>query len=188
LADHFHYWVASGWLEAGSPADALEVLGCVPDDTAKVSERIRTLRQQVLDAIEADAIGDSVYPPWVPVEERWTAPRCLPPRKNDAGLQHWFPGRIVNADQHNVRLVYAHRIDDREYETHVIDVPGDKWEGEWKLGSSSEAAGYVELGVYADGSQLVVEVQAEDRRRTADLPADLPLSYFDRWHFPTVST
>jgi tetratricopeptide (TPR) repeat protein len=184
LADHLHYWVARGWLEAGSPADALEVLAGVPEDVARQSVRVQALRQRVIDAVEADAIGASVYPSAVPAESRWVRPRVLPAVHNRSRLERWYPGRVVSADERAVRIVYAHRAHSGEYETSVVDVTREDWEIEWELGPTSEAQGYVELGYYADGSRRVVRVEDEDEKRTTDLP----LSYFDRWHSPALSS
>ncbi|MBI4700699.1 MAG: hypothetical protein HY744_05970 [Deltaproteobacteria bacterium] len=191
LADHFHYWVARGFLEAGSAADALGVLRAVPEDVVAASQRLRGLRQQILDAVEADAIGEAVYPPHAPTDRRWREPVALPREHDGAPRERWFPGKIVALGDDGVRLVYAARLDDGTYETSATLVDMESWQ---KMDFPDPAVGtFVELGIYRGGSRRVCRTDDEWAawRKTAEgeaerLPsADLPLAYFDRWRSPT---
>ncbi len=177
LAQHLHHWVARGWLDAGRVADAFEVLEAIPERHFEDNTRLQKLRERVLDAVEADAIGGAVYPATVPMKERWTEkPRELPEEYQNSPLDQWFPGRIVHADTTGVDILYASRLSTTDYESHTTHIAPADWQRHG-LGPSEEARGFVALGVYQNGQRLIRTVEEKRPERVAELP----LAYFDRW-------
>lgn len=183
LAEECHYWVADAWLEVGNVEGAFAVLEAIPERVVQDSLRLSRLRQRVLDAVEADAIGESVYPETYPVERRWSAPRVLPSKLDGEPLSRWFPGRVLDANAGRVRVVYAERSSDGAYRSFVAELGSQDWQA-YGLGPPELASGYVELGVYGEGERrLVVHAGAEVAPAQPE-PRSLPLAYFDRWRSP----
>ncbi|MEZ4444914.1 MAG: tetratricopeptide repeat protein [Polyangiaceae bacterium] len=180
LGEHFYRWVSRAWLEAGSAADAFEVLQGLDEDLRR-TPILRALEERVLDAVESEALGGSVYPARVPMAERWRAPRELPATHGEGQLRQWFPGRVVEATARGVTIVYGAR-DDGEYLAKMTFIDAADW-GEVGRGRPEEAAGFVYLGVYQPGgAQRVVARAWDEQRFTSEPPTrDLPLAYFDRW-------
>ncbi len=174
LGEQLHAWVARAWLEVGNVAESVKVLRLIPEAIVDQSERLRNVRQLVYDAVEADAIGESVYPRSVPIEQRWQAPRYLPA----LGIVDWFPGRIVDASKDHVDVVYASKSEN-QYQAHVVRFTPKEWKKVTKT-PFHDARGYVELGKYENGKQQLVDANAAE----PPFPAELPLAYFDRWHSP----
>ncbi len=177
LPEHLHNWVARGWLSAGYAAEAFDVVRAIPKAAFAASPRLERLRQSVLDAVEADALGESVYPAGYPVDQRWKEPSTALGGWGDRTLVRWFPGRVARADAHTVRVVYASRLEGGSYETNVTEIDAATW-SQVGFGRPDQARGFVQLGVYDDGSRRVVPV---DDRPTPPNVGLLPLAYFDRW-------
>jgi len=177
LAEHMHHWVARAWLEVGEVSQALSVLRGIPDAMFSRSTRLAALRQAVLDAVEADALGDSVYPRSFDVDERWRRAYFLERDLQGDDPLTWFPGRVTHADSTHVLVLYGARLEDGRYESKVADIDASSWK-EIGFGSAAAATGFVELGVYADGSKRIVPF--EDSAEPP-LTNELPLAYFDRW-------
>jgi hypothetical protein len=129
------------------------------------SPRLRDLYHHVLDAAEADAIGESVYPRSVPFSRRWRSPLRLPSSADGASLNNWFPGRVTDFDAERVRVIYAQRLDAGTYQAQVSDISADDWKNVYKLGEPEKANGYVELGIYANGQRRVVRSLEDDDSR-----------------------
>jgi hypothetical protein len=181
LAEHLHSWVARAWLELGDAAQALAVIRSIPDAMFAKSERLSMVRQEVLDAVEADALGDSVYPRSFDVAKRWQPrPRHLPAERNGHSLLRFFPGRVIEANDTRVRILYGERRNDGSYRAHVTELDSRTWK-KIGFGSSSTANGYVELGVYADESQQIVAFEEGSDGSAPARSSGLPLAYFDRW-------
>lgn len=184
LAEHFHRNVIKAWLSAGDVARAFRTMRLIPEAVLAESAELLELQEEVLDAVEADAIGESVYARAVPVAKRWgTKPRYLTETLDGAVLVRWYPGRVVDASPRCVRLVYAERDSATHgYRALVAELDSESWNA-FRLGAPERASGFVELGVYASGAETkrhVVYAEQDD----APAPPPPSLSYFDRWRSP----
>jgi len=183
LAEHLHGNVVQAWLSAGDAARAFRVLKLLPDVVIDSSRELSELRERVLDAVEADAIGESVYASTVATAKRWTSePRYLPSVLDEGKLERWYPGRIVEASREGVRIVYACREVDSSYTSFVSDFDSAAWNA-LRLGPPERASGFVEVGLYCKGSQTHHRVAFAEQDDSIS-PAPL-LAYFDRWRSPT---
>lgn len=180
LAEQVHGLVVRAWLDAGSARHAFDALKLIPDDVIEASVELQNLREEVLDAVEADALGESVYPKSVPVALRWRDPRHLPTELGGGKRVRWYPGRVVTATKESVRILYAERDEATgTYRSMVTEFGGAEWQG-FLLGPPERASSFVELGVYERGGELIRHVvnAEDDAPQSRRLP---PLAYFDRW-------
>ncbi len=168
LAMGLHRWVASEWLEYGELAKARAVIALIPPTILQSRQRLRRLATQIEDAEEALALGDSVYPDDVPMEERWK-PRLLPSRKkNGMRLHAWFPGRVIAGSHEGVRLVIATPDKSRVI---VAPIAAAQWEAatrNWDISPEDALEYFVEVGVYdrADGPMTILPVSPPRNRRS----------------------
>jgi tetratricopeptide (TPR) repeat protein len=180
LARHFYFVVASAWLDTGHPEDARVVLEAVPDHIMKGSLRLVRLGHDILDALEAERLGESVYSSNVPIEQRWHAPRYLKEKLGSADLCQWFPGRIASTNEDDVRVVYA-VPQDPENERRVVEatISREDW-ASWDGWDDVAPDQFVELGVYEGGQKRIVPVLNEVRM---DVPSDpeTVFSYLRKW-------
>lgn len=163
LALHMHRWVARRWLTLGYVAEARAVLDEIPPRFVAAEAQLAALAREIEDAEEARRLGDSVYPPEVPLAQRWNEPRVLVARAGSgANLEEWWAGRVVAADPTHVEVVLAQR-----HEAQRATFEADAWKlvaGE----PAEDAEGYVELGRYADGSRVVRRVPSNGPPPEAD--------------------
>lgn len=175
LALNMHRWVARRWLTLGYISEAREVLDEIPPRFVEQESALALLSQEIEDAEEARRLGDSVYPPEVPMAQRWQAPRVLAERTaSGAQLEAWWAGRVVEADAGGVVVVLAQRE-----EAQQITFTSDEWRA-FAGEAAQDARGYLELGRYSDGSRIV--------RRVPSVPApddtdelDYVMGRISRW-------
>ncbi len=153
LAEHFQHRVCQAWLEAGSPSDAYEVLASVADKVIEDWPPLISIRQQVLDAVEAEALAGSVYPTSYPVEERWNPPDVLACALEGMPLKEWFPGRILEAERY-VEVFYGMKTRDG-YRSMLCRMESAAWASICKM-ESLQAGDFVYLGVYEGGVRVIV--------------------------------
>jgi hypothetical protein len=168
----------------------MAIFRSLPDEIINGSSRLRLLQNRILDAAEADAIGETVYPSDVPMARRWVAPRFLPQMIASATLKQWYPGRIAAVSDDKVRVVYAQRLPDAVYQVQVCDLSMQEWREELGLGDIDRAEGYLELGLYSDGQKRIALVPTadfavSDGHSQQQVGSDLTLAYLDRWNSPT---
>lgn len=181
LAEHFFYWVAAAWLEAGYPERARNVLELVSDRITNESESLSVLAHLVADAIEGAELRESVYDTSVEFSERWEKPRGLPDEHDGSRLCAWFPGRVLEVQGDDVQLVYA-SPEDRRARTRVFE--REQWNA-IAAKKDVEPDQFVELGRYEGGKELAVlappghgPTQLPGQRRISQA---LVLAYLKRW-------
>lgn len=187
LVEHFHYWVAAAWFEAGETARARDVLALVSDELIRASDSLSALRHLVLDALEAEELGDAVYPTSVAFEERWTPePRALPrTTEHGSDLERWYPGRIRRVDGGNVEIVYGLRpVVESEPRLALRALPREQWAA-IAPDLSPTVDCFIEIGVYGGKKERVVVAPEGDRptqlpRRGKEI-VDPVLAYLKRW-------
>ncbi|HYU16587.1 MAG TPA: tetratricopeptide repeat protein [Candidatus Acidoferrum sp.] len=178
MATQFHRWVVVGWLEAGEVERAREAFDEIPRAIVQSEDSLLDLENRLLDAEEARALGESVYPADTPFDQRWTGPRVVPARRNQSALASWYPGRVALADDKRVDLVVATPATSPE-ERRVIyrSMPRKEWEQSGWC-PAAEARGFVEVGVYEGGSIVVLPVVGPSPIRGSSRDH---LRYLRRW-------
>lgn len=184
LALNFHRWIVEAWLDAGEVELAREVFDAVHPATIAREDGLRALEATLLDAEEAQALGESVYPASTPLDKRWLARRVVPDVcASGAERIAWYPGRVVDRTAEGVLLVFAipdPRRDARRARSRELSAD------EWQRAAGrpiGEAHGFIEIGSYADGSLVIepIDEPAPERRRD---PLD-ELRYLQRWRAAT---
>lgn len=184
LADHVHRWVAQAWHDAGESERASAVLAQLPADIIAASSRLRRLQHDIADALEAEQLGESVYPWDVPMDQRWKAPRTI--TEDDAShVVQWAPGRVVDVDE-AVRVVYALASEPAEPKRIALrELSQQEWR-ELSGGQPPKANTYFELLRFSDGSVRIAIVPSTphdlDPRASA-----IARAYLQRWHSPQPS-
>ncbi len=180
LGEHFHRWACRAWLEVGSVSDAFEILQGIPDEVVQASEKLRELEQDVVDAVEAEALGGSVYPESYPIADRWNVSDPLPAERDGRTLEKWFPGRISSVTDAHVEVFYGTRrngADDAEreaeYEARLSRIPRGEWSRIASLGPQRDA--FVVLGIYGRGTQWIVQQRSERAPEKHERPSSSPL-------------
>ena len=153
LALNMHRWVARRWLTLGYISEARDVLDEIPPRYVQQESVLAALSQEIDDADESRRLGDSVYPPDVPMDQRWKTPRVLVERTaSGADLEIWWAGRVMEVDAGGVLAVLA-QADEAQQITFTYD--------EWQMltgEAARDARGYIELGRYSDGSRIIRRV------------------------------
>lgn len=176
LLRHIFSWVASAWLNRGFPLDAFSVLQAsvvgrhaegdrysAPRIAIEMLEkgihlglhrRILTLLHSLADALEVQALGESVYPCDYPVSLRWKRPEWLAQQVEPGRpLISWHPGRVVESRRNSTRIVFATTdVADPYRDARVLrkDLPAADWELATQV-PHTEAAGYFIFAVYEGG-------------------------------------
>lgn len=148
LALNLHLPVARRWIATGHLEDARVVLDEVPEQWLDQAEELRELLQILASHEEALALGASVYPTRTPISDRWQRPRGLRPTRAGHELVEWAPGRVLAASPTVVTVVVAPTSE----EAQQIELDAATW-AQLAGGPAEDAAGYFELGRYADGSR-----------------------------------
>jgi tetratricopeptide (TPR) repeat protein len=175
LALNMHRWVARRWLTLGYLSEARDVLDEIPPRFVEQESVIALLSQEIEDAEEAHRLGDSVYPPDVPMEQRWKTPRVLVDRTaSGAHLEAWWAGRVMEVDASRVLAVLA-----QPEEAQQLAFTLDEWQtltGE----AAQDARGYIELGRYSDGSRIIRRVPSVPPAADSD-ELDYVMGRISRW-------
>jgi tetratricopeptide (TPR) repeat protein len=178
LANNLHAWVAHAWMEAGQPEDARDALAAVPRHILESDPRLAVLDERVCDALEAQQLGESVYPPGFPIGERWKQPRELAQQNHGSPLSSWYPGRVVEdtGDDEDVTLVFAVPSGDPAERRLLRNTMS---RAEWSVAAGPAVAprGFVAIGVYTDGSMLILPVRAPVRPGLAQKQPEDRLRY-----------
>jgi tetratricopeptide (TPR) repeat protein len=181
MARHMHRWVVTDWLDHGEVELAREAFDSIPRHIVQADPYLSRLGNRLVDAEEAHALGNTVYPPFIPPEERWQGPRLVPDTSTSGSPRRaWYPGRVVQATDDAVVIVFAIPNGDpqgRRVMTRELDA------ATWKRAANrppASATGFIEIGSYENG-ELVVEV-FDDRLPAWDRPLQRdPLRYMGRW-------
>jgi len=100
--EELHCDVAMTLLYFAQPALARLVLDDVPEGARSMLRRYRLLAQLALS--QEEALRDElVFPPSVPVGDRWNGPHLLPNDQRPK-VKRWWPGRVAFAGAEGVRL------------------------------------------------------------------------------------
>jgi tetratricopeptide (TPR) repeat protein len=161
LARSFHRWVVRAWLENGEVARARAAFDEIPAEVAANDVELRNLAWRLEDAEEAVALGESVYPAGVPVSERWRRPSAVAERAPDgSGLQSWFPGRILEAEEDQLTVVLA--VPEPEpMKRRVIRtvMTAEEWQRFGGWGQLPEVSGFFIFARYESGVARLIHQQ-----------------------------
>ncbi|MCE7872978.1 tetratricopeptide repeat protein, partial [bacterium CPR1] len=150
---HFLRWVAHQWLESGQPLEAERVFSQIDQLHVEEDRPLRVLRQQILDAVEALHLGDSVYAPNYPIERRWKIPAEIPAQSPDGHpLTSWYPFRVQELSREGPVIVLATTDPARRVLRKTLTP--EQWE-DWLGEPWTEAAGFYFAGVYADQTAVI---------------------------------
>jgi hypothetical protein len=156
LAINLHRMVARRWLALGRIDDARDVLAEIPKHWLEQEAELRDLVRVLAGHEQARTHGESVYPVSTPLEDRWTRPRSLRPRRGGKRLSWWGPGRVVEATADEVTVVIA----PTPTEAQQVTYDAATWR-RMASESASDAVGYFELGRYEGGDE-VIRTSVED--------------------------
>lgn len=161
LACNFHRWIVEEWLEAAEVARARKVFDQIPREFVERTSDLADLEWRLRDAEEAVALGESVYPAGMPMEERWRKPACVPDESPDgAPLTGWYPGAVVSSNHEGVALVFATTEEDiSERRVIRVELSADGWRERADFCTPEEAQGFVVLATYGsdDSDEKVKE-------------------------------
>ena len=181
LARHMHRWVVSEWLDHAEVEFAREVFEGIPRQIVEQDLVLSRLAQRLADAEEAQALGETIYPPYVPSEERWKGPRVVPQTSADgSALRAWYPGRIAEANDNTVAVVFATAdLDPEKRRVMIRELSADDWKRAARRPPAS-AKGFVEIGSYEDGTVIIETLDPRppdwDRAGRRDI-----IRYLSRW-------
>lgn len=105
--EHLHKQVARLLLERGRLDFAAEVLDDVPEDV-RGAPWWRAL-DQLRVCLEEDRDERLVFPPTLPIEERWDGPHLIEEGGESREVKRWRPGRVLGRDEDVVDIVVAER-------------------------------------------------------------------------------
>jgi tetratricopeptide (TPR) repeat protein len=189
LAEEVHRWVARAWLDAGDPERAASVLDELPEELFADSEKLYAMRHEVADAAEADQLGTSVYPSYVPMAERWCAPRLVAGAMEDQKIESWFPGRVVASGAEGMQVVLADpRSSEDEREVIHAHFTAEEWRTLTRDSAVPAAGMFIELHRYQDGNMRVVMDPRPPRPAPAEPTFDVAGSYLRRWSCPKLAS
>lgn len=187
LFDEFYRWIVKAWLRMGEVRRARAAFDTIPWHMLDQSPKLEDLREELEDAEEAVALGESVYPSSTPMSDRWVQPADVVPNQSQDGLslKAWFPGRVSSVDEEGVHLALAVPDPEPEKRRLIVRTLSPK---EWtQLGfcSMAEAAErFVLVAIYeGERGEEVVRIHpvSDSARRRAPDEAD-PLRYFRKSH------
>ncbi|MHB8872434.1 MAG: tetratricopeptide repeat protein [Myxococcaceae bacterium] len=160
LGRHMHRWVVEAWLDHGQVELAREAFDAIPPELVTAAPELALLEQRLLDAEEARALGESVYPASTPVSTRWSEPRLVPERsKSGAKRRAWYPGRVLDSRPDGVMLVFAIPAkSSTERRVKVRELSPEEWATASGLPIES-AKGFLEIGSYEDETQVILRVE-----------------------------
>lgn len=182
LFDEFYRWIVKAWLRMGEVRRARAAFDTIPWHMLDQRTKLEDLREELEDAEEAVALGESVYPSSTPMSDRWVQPADVVPNQSQDGLslKAWFPGRVSSVDEEGVHLALAVPDPEPEKRRLIVRTLSPK---EWtQLGfcSMAEAAErFVFVAIYQDDRGEVARIHPvpDSARRRAPDEAD-PLRYF----------
>ncbi|MCW5809778.1 MAG: hypothetical protein KIT84_02085 [Labilithrix sp.] len=151
LARHFHCWVVNEWLDAGEVERAARAYRMIPRQWLGEHVVLERLRQRFEDALEAVALGESVYPADFPIAKRWLRPVLLERTWGGQELADWMPGRVLSVDAEGVTFVGA--LVQSERRVFKRTVAATEWT-EWS-GSAAEPDQFFEMGFYGEERAMV---------------------------------
>ena len=144
---HVGLHVVRAWLEAGDVVRARHVFDSLPYEFEQ-DPRVKEAEQRLLDAEEAQLLGVAVYPPDVPVAERWQRPRVAPQRHHGAALQRWYPACIVSTGEEVVLALVTPHAEARQRRSFTRRLTMQEWRrmADWE----PEDRSYLEIAEYGD--------------------------------------
>jgi tetratricopeptide (TPR) repeat protein len=153
LSCNVHRWIVEEWLEAAEVARARRVFDQIPRELVERIPELAVLEWRLLDAEEAVALGESVYPAGMPMEDRWRKPARVPEEgPGGARLTGWYPGAVVSASEEGVALVFATTEEDiSERRVIRVELSADGWRERADFCAPEEAQGFVVLATYSEG-------------------------------------
>ena len=172
-----HAQVARHLLSRAHLDFAAEVLEDVPQE-ARVESWWPALRQ-LLVTTEEDRDERLVFPPTLPLDQRWGGPHLAGPE--DPEVVDWHPARVLGRGTRSVVLLVGERLEDKET-ARSRRLAVDSIEAEWKVPPHQLSPGtFLELLTYEDDTK---EMKLWDRARASftnipDLPRLFP--YPDRY-------
>lgn len=151
LALHLHRWVIRRWLALGYVGEARDVLDAIPRRWIDEEAELVDVERLVVDAEESVELGEAVYPPGTPIDDRWV-PRLTPEHNGDKSpRKRWWPGRVVSASAEAVVVVQADPESRTAYRTTYRA-------SEWASAAgqpAEQARDYVEIAEYQDASRRI---------------------------------
>jgi tetratricopeptide (TPR) repeat protein len=108
IYDELHRQVAWLLLHRGQLEFAERVLADVPSSVQETAPWYRSFTRfmRVLQEAEENKL---VFPPSIPVEQRWNGPHLILDPADAARVEDWYPGRIVSVDARGVHIRIAKR-------------------------------------------------------------------------------
>ncbi|WP_143177428.1 hypothetical protein [Cystobacter ferrugineus] len=108
IYDELHRQVAWLLLHRGQLEFAERVLADVPSSVQETAPWYRNFIRfmRVLQEAEENKL---VFPPFIPVEQRWHGPHLILDPADAARIEDWYPGRIASVDARGVHIRIAKR-------------------------------------------------------------------------------
>ena len=178
-ADYYnglHKWITRLLIELGQLDFAEDILNGVQEPHLKQAP-FRALRDYLVSARQAQR-RRAVYPLGISHEEWWIRPH-LHNAVNDVGqhLVRWYPGRVDECDNDNVRITIATppAVTDAEPVYSLLFMKREVFENAWKKeeGDSLAAGRYVELAYFqekSDKENLIIRAHPDEEWDEKDLP------------------
>ena len=188
MTENLHMPIIHAWLRRGFMPEAKAVLGDIPEGTRKASPALVVLHQQVEDADESERLGESVYPPELPMEFRWkNPPDDLVDAKEASRIDTWHPTRVVRVEEKGVRVVFATTSDagEDEDERRILSalIPFDQWElATGKALDESLENPFAVIAVFKDGSMRIRPMRRGFVSKELSFEPNPDANYNEVWH------
>lgn len=171
LQEHLHSGVCQGFLERGQNERAAAVVEAVPKNN-RIPE-LEDLWSRIRHRLEAEQLDAAVFPESVEFEGRWRGPRLGAYSEPES----WYPGRIIALDLDEVELELAEPPQGESTpQIFGLSMSRADFFAQAELPSHARLVLdlFVELHVYADGSQRIfLDREGSFTRRTARVAFDL---------------
>ncbi|TVQ97837.1 MAG: hypothetical protein EA398_14130 [Deltaproteobacteria bacterium] len=165
------------WTATGDPLGALFILKDMPEDglAGTVAKPFTALAQEVADEMEREQLWERVYPPELPITERW---------KEMAGTHaqgRVLPAMLVDADEERCLLRVGEWLEDAGPASFEVVVQGDERN---RLRHFPAGAFIV---VTFDENDVLVSARAQECPPSSPSPVDLLKELVRRWNCLTQS-
>lgn len=149
-ASELAFHAASAWLRRGEVSRArLAFDDLSPDDRPRAN--VRELEARLVDAEDVVRLGDSVRPPTLASDRRWSGPAQLPPTLAGVPLTRWYAGRVAEIVDDEIRLVVAAPPGDRIL---LKRLARSSWAQLSRFAAEDVLGRFVEIGEYGDRTVL----------------------------------
>lgn len=145
--------IADIWLKAGEVCEARRVFNLITEEI-----RLSTyynFNWELSDFEEADYFSFSVYPPGVPIENRWKIPDFL---QNGELIKSYYPGKITFIENNEIGIILA---ENRNNPASIYELTMEAWQSLADLNFKNPKVGdYLIFACYENNKNIIFHYTA----------------------------